>query len=57
MQTATRLMNDQAEEFSLSQLIAIARKAGVSVKIQSTTGFRPAPSANMIIIGQIPSAH
>ncbi|MFB3058986.1 MAG: hypothetical protein ACE1ZB_04560 [Gammaproteobacteria bacterium] len=25
MQTVTRLMNDQAEEFSLSQLIAIAR--------------------------------
>ena len=32
-QTVIRLMNGQAEGFSLSQLIAIARKAGVSVKI------------------------
>ena len=31
--TATELMNGRAEGFSLSQLIAIARKAGVSVKI------------------------
>ena len=32
-QTVTSLMNGHAEGFSLSQLIAIARKAGVSVKI------------------------
>jgi len=32
-QTVTSLMNGQAEGFSLSQLIAIARKAGVSAKI------------------------
>jgi len=33
MQTVTSLMNGYAEGFSLSQLIAIARKAGVSAKI------------------------
>ena len=33
MQTLTSLMNGYAEGFSLSQLIAIARKAGVSAKI------------------------
>ena len=32
-QTLTSLMNGHAEGFSLSQLIAIARKTGVSVKI------------------------
>ena len=32
-QTVTSLMNGQAEGFGLIQLIAIARKAGVSVKI------------------------
>ena len=31
-QTVTSLMNGHAEGFSLSQLIAIARKAGVSVR-------------------------
>ena len=33
MQTVTSLMNGYAEGFSLSQLIAIGRKAGVSAKI------------------------
>ena len=33
IQTVTNLMNGHAEAFSLSQLIAIARKAGVAVKI------------------------
>ena len=32
-QTVTSLINGYAEEFSLNQLIAIARKAGVSAKI------------------------
>ena len=32
-QTVTSLMNGHAEGFSLSQLIAIARKAGVAVRI------------------------
>ena len=32
-QTVTRLLNGHAEGFSLDQLIAIARKAGVSAKI------------------------
>ena len=32
-QTVTSLMNGHAESFSLSQLIAIARKAGVSIRI------------------------
>jgi len=32
-QTVTNLINGHAEGFSLSQLIAIARKAGVSIKI------------------------
>ena len=32
-QTVTSLMNGHAEGLSLSQLITIARKAGVSVKI------------------------
>ncbi len=31
-QTVARLMNGHAEGYSLSQLIAIARKAGVSVR-------------------------
>ncbi len=32
-QTVNSLMNGHAEEFSLSQLIAIARKAGVSARL------------------------
>ena len=32
-QTVSSLMNGHAEGFSLSQLIAIARKAGVGVKV------------------------
>jgi len=32
-QTVTSLMNGDADGFSLSQLIAIARKAGVGVKV------------------------
>ena len=32
-QTVTSLMNGHAEGFSLSQLIVIARKAGVGVKV------------------------
>ena len=33
MQTVTSLMNGHTEGFSLNQLIAIARKAGVSAKM------------------------
>ncbi len=33
-QTVTRLMNGHAEGFSLSQMIAIARKAGVAVSLK-----------------------
>jgi DNA-binding Xre family transcriptional regulator len=33
MQTVSSLMNGHAERISLSQLIAIARKAGVVIKI------------------------
>ncbi len=32
-QTVTNLMNGHAEGFSLSQMIAIAREAGVTIKI------------------------